>query len=74
MDAFVAGEVGAENEMMVAAVEQMDAVVPWPAFPGEAGLQINSMLITKRDQILGGYRDIAGLMQRTQDEINALLH
>ena len=30
----------AENTMMNAAIEQMDGVVSWTAFPGDAGLEM----------------------------------
>ena len=44
----------AENEMMKAAIEQMDGVVSWTSFPGDAGLQAEQMLLDMRDQIFGG--------------------
>ncbi len=63
----------AENEMMTAAIEQMDGVVPWTAFPGDAGLQAEQMLLDMRDQILGGQISAEEGMKNTQDAINALL-
>lgn len=63
----------AENEMMNAAVEQMDGVVPWTAFPGDAGLQAEQMLLDMRDQILGGQVTAEEGMKNAQDAINQLL-
>ncbi len=59
--------------MMNAAIEQMDGVVPWTAFPGDAGLQAEQMLLDMRDQILGGQISAADGMKNTQDAINELL-
>lgn len=63
----------AENKMMNAAIEQMDGVVPWTAFPGDAGLQAEQMLLDMRDQILGGQVTAEQGMKATQDAINQLL-
>ncbi|MCD7992160.1 MAG: ABC transporter substrate-binding protein [Clostridia bacterium] len=63
----------AENKMMNAAIEQMDEVVPWTAFPGDAGLQAEQMLLDMRDQILGGQVTAEQGMKATQDAINQLL-
>ena len=63
----------AENQMMTAAIEQMDGVVPWTAFPGDAGLQAEQMLLDMRDQILGGQVTAEQGMKSTQDAINQLL-
>ena len=63
----------AENKMMTAAIEQMDGVVPWTAFPGDAGLQAEQMLLDMRDQILGGQVTAEQGMKATQDAINQLL-
>ena len=63
----------AENKMMNAAIEQMDGVVPWAAFPGDAGLQAEQMLLDMRDQILGGQVTAEQGMKATQDAINQLL-
>lgn len=63
----------AENQMMTAAIEQMDSVVPWTAFPGDAGLQAEQMLLDMRDQILGGQLTAEEGMTKTQDAINQLL-
>ena len=63
----------AENKMMNAAIEQMDGVVPWTAFPGDAGLQAEQMLLDMRDQILGGQVTAEYGMKATQDAINQLL-
>ena len=38
----------AENEMMKAAIEQMDGVVSWTSFPGDAGLQAEQLLLDMR--------------------------
>ena len=63
----------AENELMTPAVEQMDSVVPWTAFPGDAGLQAEQMLLDMRDQILGGQISAEKGMTDTQNAINELL-
>ena len=63
----------AENEMMKAAIEQMDGVVSWTSFPGDAGLQAEQMLLDMRDQIFGGQVTAEEGMTSTQDAINALL-
>lgn len=63
----------AENHMMEAAIEQMDGVVPWTSFPGDAGLQAEQMLLDMRDQILGGQVTAQEGMVNTQTAINGLL-
>lgn len=63
----------AENEMMNAAIEQMDGVVSWTSFPGDAGLQAEQMLLDMRDQILGGQISAEEGMTNTQNAINELL-
>ena len=63
----------AENEMMKAAIEQMDGVVSWTSFPDDAGLQAEQMLLDMRDQIFGGQVTAEEGMTSTQDAINALL-
>lgn len=62
-----------ENDMMKAAIEQMDSMVSWTAFPGDAGLQAEQMLLDMRDQILGGQVSAKEGMTSTQDAINELL-
>ncbi len=62
-----------ENEMMKAAIEQMDSMVSWTAFPGDAGLQAEQMLLDMRDQILGGQVSAEEGMTSTQNAINELL-
>ena len=63
----------AENEMMTPAIEQMDGVIPWPSFPGDAGLEAEQDLLDMRDQILGGSVSAKDGMTKTQDAINELL-
>lgn len=63
----------AENEMMKAAIDQMDGVVSWTAFPGDAGLQAEQLLLDMRDQIFGGQISAEEGMKNTQDGINELL-
>lgn len=62
-----------ENAMMAAATTQMDGVVPWTSFPGDAGLQAEQMLLNVRDEILSGSRTAARGLMETQDKINQLL-
>ena len=63
----------AENEMMNAAIDQMDGVVSWTAFPGDAGLQAEQMLLDMRDKIFGGQISAEEGMKSTQDAINEIL-
>ncbi|MDR1621830.1 MAG: ABC transporter substrate-binding protein [Synergistaceae bacterium] len=63
----------AENRMMEAATSQMQYVVPWASFPGDAGLQAEQALIDMRDEILGGSKQARQAMLDTQDAINQLL-
>ena len=44
----------AENTMMTPAIDQMEDVVKWTAWPGDAGLTAEQTLLDMRDQILGG--------------------
>lgn len=62
-----------ENEMMKAAIDQMDGVVPWTSFPGDAGLQAEQLLLDVRDQILGGSVDVETGLKETEERINELL-
>ncbi|GIN84604.1 ABC transporter substrate-binding protein [Heyndrickxia sporothermodurans] len=62
-----------ENEMMNAAVEQMDGIVPWTSFPGDAGLQAEQMLLDIRDEILGGKISVEKGLTSAQEKINQLL-
>ena len=64
----------AENELMNAAIEQMDGVVSWTSFPGDAGLQAEQMLLDMRDQIFGGQISAEEGMTSTQNAINELLN
>lgn len=62
-----------ENEMMQAAVEQMEGVVPWASFPGDAGLQAEQLLLDVRDQILGGHISVEEGLTNTEEAINQLM-
>ncbi|MCJ7840909.1 ABC transporter substrate-binding protein [Lederbergia sp. NSJ-179] len=62
-----------ENVMMNAAIEQMDNVVPWTSFPGDAGLQAEQLLLDVRDQILGGDISVEEGLTSTEESINKLL-
>ncbi|MDQ0232164.1 ABC transporter substrate-binding protein [Metabacillus malikii] len=62
-----------ENEMMQPAIEQMDGVVPWASFPGDAGLQAEQLLLDVRDQILGGSISVEEGLKKTEKQINELL-
>ena len=62
-----------ENEMMQPAIGQMDSVVPWASFPGDAGLEAEQKLLDMRDVILGGDVDVEETVTNTEDEINGLL-
>ncbi|MGX7418617.1 ABC transporter substrate-binding protein [Carnobacterium gallinarum] len=61
-----------ENKMMTPAIEQMNGMVNWAAFPGSAGLEAEQKLLDMRDKILSG-EDASKIMEQTQKEINDLL-
>ncbi|MDU2063307.1 MAG: ABC transporter substrate-binding protein [Sporomusaceae bacterium] len=63
----------AKNQMMVAATSQMDGVVPWASFPGDAGLQAEQILLDVRDRILQGTTPVREGLTEAQNKINALL-
>ena len=62
-----------ENEMMKPAIEQMDKIVPWASFPGDAGLQAEQLLIDVRDEILTGKVSVEEGLKSTEKSINELL-
>jgi multiple sugar transport system substrate-binding protein/sn-glycerol 3-phosphate transport system substrate-binding protein len=62
-----------ENQMMNAAIEQMDGVVSWASFPGDAGLQAEQILLDTRDKILGGSVSAEQGLKEAQEKINGLL-
>ena len=62
-----------ENEMMKAATTQMDSVVKWTSFPGDAGLEAEQILLDVRDEILSGKVSAKEGLINAQNEINALL-
>lgn len=62
-----------ENTMMTPAIDQMEDVVKWTAWPGDAGLTAEQTLLDMRDQILGGEVSAADGMKQAEDQINALL-
>ncbi|MEW9122223.1 MAG: ABC transporter substrate-binding protein [Thermotaleaceae bacterium] len=62
-----------ENKMMAAATTQMDGVVSWTSFPGDAGLQAEQVLLDTRDQILGGKVSAREGLVGAQEKINQLL-
>ncbi|MEN6565103.1 MAG: ABC transporter substrate-binding protein [Veillonellales bacterium] len=64
----------AENKMMAAATTQMDGVVPWTSFPGDAGLQAEQLLLDVRDRILSGSISAREGLTTTQTKINELLN
>lgn len=63
----------AENTMMTPAIDQMEDIVKWTAWPGDAGLTAEQTLLDMRDQILGGEVSAADGMKQAEDQINALL-
>ena len=63
----------AENELMTPAIDQMESVVKWTAWPGDNGLTIEQLLLDMRDQILGGQISAEEGMTNTQNQINELL-
>lgn len=62
-----------ENEMMTAAINQMDGVVSWASFPGDSGLQAEQLLLDLRDQILDGSVTPEEGLKETEAKINELL-
>ena len=63
-----------ENHMMWPAIEQLPGVVSWAAFPGDAGLRAEQMMIDKRERILGGQQGVREALIQAQEEINAILN
>jgi multiple sugar transport system substrate-binding protein/sn-glycerol 3-phosphate transport system substrate-binding protein len=63
----------AENKMMTAATTQMESVVPWTSFPGDAGLQAEQLLLDVRDRILNGNISAREGLTETQTKINTLM-
>lgn len=62
-----------ENQMMEAATSQMEGVVSWASFPGDAGLEAEQILLDTRDQILGGKISAKDGLTEAQNKINKLL-
>lgn len=62
-----------ENEMMTAAINQMDGVVSWASFPGNSGLEAEQLLLDVRDQILEGSVSVEEGLKDTESKINNLL-
>lgn len=62
-----------ENEMMKAATTQMDGVVSWASFPGDAGLEADQILIDAKDEILNGNISAQEGLTDAQNKINVLL-
>lgn len=62
-----------ENQMMEAATSQMEGVVSWTSFPGDAGLEAEQILLDTRDQILGGKISAKDGLTEAQNKINKLL-
>ena len=62
-----------ENQMMEAATSQMESVVSWTSFPGDAGLEAEQILLDTRDQILGGKISAKDGLTEAQNKINKLL-
>ncbi|MBC2582088.1 ABC transporter substrate-binding protein [Clostridium sp. DJ247] len=62
-----------QNKMMAAATTQMDGVVSWTSFPGDAGLQAEQILLDTRDKILSGSVSTRDGLKSAQDKINVLL-
>ncbi len=62
-----------ENKMMNAALSQMDDIVSWASYPGDAGLQSEQILIDTREEILAGNVSAKEGLTKAQSDINALL-
>ena len=62
-----------ENKMMEAATSQIEGVVSWTSFPGDAGLEAEQILLDTRDQILGGKISAKDGLTEAQNKINKLL-
>lgn len=62
-----------ENKMMEAATTQMDGVVSWTSFPGDAGLEAEQTLLDTRDKILSGSVSARDGLTKAQEDINVLL-
>lgn len=60
------------NVVTKMAYDCLGYAVPWTAFPGDNGLKAEEILITTRDQILGGTTTVEAGLQSAADKINAL--
>ncbi len=60
------------NEVTKMAYDYLEYAVPWASFPGDHGLKAEQILITTRDEILGGDLSVEEALSTAQDEINAL--
>ncbi len=65
-------ELLATNEVTKMAYDCLEYAVPWASFPGDHGLKAEQILITTRDEILGGDVSVEEALSAAQDEINAL--
>lgn len=61
-----------KSEPLRAAFAEMETLAPWAAFPGDVGVRAEKMFADARDEILNG-QDAETVLQRAQDELNALL-
>jgi multiple sugar transport system substrate-binding protein/sn-glycerol 3-phosphate transport system substrate-binding protein len=62
------------NKMMSAATSQVEDVVPWTAYPGNAGLKALQIVVDARSQILTGKRSVSDALKDAEDQINKLLN
>ncbi len=60
------------NEVTKMAYSCLEYAVPWTAFPGDNGLKAEEILITTREEILGGKISVSEGLAAAQDKINEL--
>lgn len=64
----------ANDSVMPAGVAQMDKVVPWVSFPGNAGLEADALIGEMQQLILSGGGEVSETMDNFQDQINLLIN
>lgn len=62
-----------ENPLLVGPMEQVGDVVPFVAFPGDVGLEIEQGLLDIRDTIMGGSATAQDALTQMQNKANTLM-
>jgi len=61
------------NPLLEACLKQMQYIVPFVAFPGDVGLEIEQMLLDVRDTIMNGDEPAASALAELQERANKLM-